>query len=197
MKTVLDGGLEAVDQVGRQLVHDRVERECGRPRGAHEPRIQRGEGAWTSGTAPPTTTAAQRSARGGEANMTSSMESDTICKTKSCKFRFLKSNRHMGGSLLLWLAAAVWVDWRLRAAAGVHHGDGDGQAVVQEKEQHLQPSLRGRSTRKSRRASWPPAALYSALRLVREWCRGVERVERVECVERVERSGTVDTVDTR
>ena len=39
----------------------------------------------------------------------------------------------MGGSLLLWLAAAVWVDWRLRAAAGVHHGDGDGQAVVQEK----------------------------------------------------------------
>ena len=39
----------------------------------------------------------------------------------------------MGGSLLLWLAAAVWVDRRSRAAAGVHHGDGDGQAVVQEK----------------------------------------------------------------
>ena len=54
----------------------------------------------------------------------------------------------------------VWVDWRSRAAAGcggVHHGDGDGQAVVQEKAQHLQPSLRGRSTRKSRRASWPGA----------------------------------------
>ena len=64
----------------------------------------------------------------------------------------------MGGSLLLWLAAAVWVDWRSRGAAGgVHHGDGDGQAVVQEKAQHLQPSLRGRSTRKSRRASWPGA----------------------------------------
>ena len=64
----------------------------------------------------------------------------------------------MGSSLLLWLAAAVWVDWRSRGAAGgVHHGDGDGQAVVQEKEQHLQPSLRGRSTRKSRRASWPGA----------------------------------------
>ena len=40
----------------------------------------------------------------------------------------------MGSSLLLWLAAAVWVDWRSRGAAGgVHHGDGDGQAVVQEK----------------------------------------------------------------
>ena len=146
--------------------------------------------------------AAQRPRGRGEANMTSRMKSETICKTSSCKFRFLKSNStftttYMGGSLLLWLAAAVWVDRRSRAAAGVHHGDGDGQAVVQEKEQHLQPSLRGRSTRKSRRASWPPAALYSALRLVREWCRGVERVERVECVERVERSGTVDTVDTR
>ena len=44
-----------------------------------------------------------------------------------------------------------------RRGGGVHHGDGDGQAVVQEKEQHLQPSLRGRSTRKSRRASWPGA----------------------------------------
>ena len=39
----------------------------------------------------------------------------------------------MGGSLLLWLAAAVWVNWRSRAAAAVHHGDGDRQAVVQEK----------------------------------------------------------------
>ena len=39
----------------------------------------------------------------------------------------------MGGSLLLWLAAAVvWVDWRSRRGRGVHHGDGDGQAVVQE-----------------------------------------------------------------
>ena len=44
-----------------------------------------------------------------------------------------------------------------RRGGGVHHGDGDGQAVVQEKAQHLQPSLRGRSTRKSRRASWPGA----------------------------------------
>ena len=44
--------------------------------------------------------------------------------SQSCKFRFLKSNStftttYMGGSLLLWLAAAVWVDWRSRAAAGV------------------------------------------------------------------------------
>ena len=126
------------------------------------------------------------------------------CKFRfqSCKFRFLKSNSTFTttyGRQPLAVACSCSVG-RLavvRRGGGVHHGDGDGQAVVQEKEQHLQPSLRGRSTRKSRRASWPPAALYSALRLVREWCRGVERVERVECVERVERSGTVDTVDTR
>ena len=108
--------------------------------------------------------------------------------SQSCKFRFLKSNStftttYMGSSLLLWLAAAVWVDWRSRAAAGVCiTATVTGKLWYRRKEQHLQPSLRGRSTRKSRRASWPPAALYSALRLVREWCRGVERVERVECV---------------
>ena len=65
---------------------------------------------------------------------------------------------YMGGSLLLWLAAAVWVDWRSRAAAGVCiTATVTGKLWYRRKEQHLQPSLRGRSTRKSRRASWPGA----------------------------------------
>ena len=43
--------------------------------------------------------------------------------SQSCKFRFLKSNStftttYMGGSLLLWLAAAVWVDWLAVARRG-------------------------------------------------------------------------------
>ena len=64
----------------------------------------------------------------------------------------------MGGSLLLWLAAAVWVDWRSRAAAGVCiTATVTRKLWYRRKEQHLQPRLRGRSTRKSRRASWPGA----------------------------------------
>ena len=64
----------------------------------------------------------------------------------------------MGGSLLLWLAAAVWVDWRSRAAAGVCiTATVTGKLWYRRKEQHLQPRLLGRSTRKSRRASWPGA----------------------------------------
>ena len=60
----------------------------------------------------------------------------------------------MGGSLLLWLAAAVWVDWRSRAAAGVCiTATVTGKLWYRRKEQHLQPRLRGRSTRKSRQAS--------------------------------------------
>ena len=44
-----------------------------------------------------------------------------------------------------------------RRGGGVHHGDGDGQAVVQEKGAALAAPPAGRSTRKSRRASWPGA----------------------------------------
>ena len=82
--------------------------------------------------------------------------------SQSCKFRFLKSNSTFTttyGRQPLAVACSCSVG-RLavaRRGGGVHHGDGDGQAVVQEKAQHLQPSLRGRSTRKSRRASWPGA----------------------------------------
>ena len=82
--------------------------------------------------------------------------------SQSCKFRFLKSNSTFTttyGRQPLAVACSCSVG-RLavaRRGRGVHHGDGDGQAVVQEKAQHLQPSLRGRSTRKSRRASWPGA----------------------------------------
>ena len=87
------------------------------------------------------------------------------CKFRfqSCKFRFLKSNSTFTttyGRQPLAVACSCSRVGRLavaRRGGGVHHGDGDGQAVVQEKEQHLQPSLRGRSTRKSRRASWPGA----------------------------------------
>ena len=83
--------------------------------------------------------------------------------SQSCKFRFLKSNSTFTttyGRQPLAVACSCSRVGRLavaRRGGGVHHGDGDGQAVVQEKEQHLQPSLRGRSTRKSRRASWPGA----------------------------------------
>ena len=95
----------------------------------------------------------------------------------------------MGGSLLLWLAAAVWVDWRSCAAAGVCiTATVMGKLWYRRKEQHLQPRLRGRSTRKSRRASWPGAGV--------ERCRSVEGVGRVEGVGSVEGSDTVDTVDT-
>ena len=71
--------------------------------------------------------------------MTSRMKSETICKTSSCKFRFLKSNSTFTttyGRQPLAVACSCSRVGRLavaRRGGGVHHGDGDGQAVVQEK----------------------------------------------------------------
>ena len=72
----------------------------------------------------------------------------------------------------------------------MHHGDGDGQAVVQEKGAALAapPAWEKHTEEQASIMAW-----CAACRAVSE-CRGVGRVEGVE---RVERSGTVDTVDTR
>jgi hypothetical protein len=105
----------------------------------------------------------------------------------------------MGSSLLLWLAAAVWVDWRSRGAAGgVHHGDGDGQAVVQEKGAALaaQPAWEKHTEEQASIMAWCAVWYGLGCRAVSE-CRGVGRVERVERVEVSSVPGTVDTVDTR
>ena len=96
----------------------------------------------------------------------------------------------MGGSLLLWLAAAVWVDWRSRAAAGVC----------------ITATVTGKLWYRRRSSTCSPACVGEAHGragehhgLVRgvERCRSVEGVGRVEGVGSVEGSDTVDTVDTR
>ena len=82
-----------------------------------------------------------------------------------------------------------------RRGGGVHHGDGDGQAVVQEKGAALaaQPAWEKHTEEQASIMAWCAVWCGLGCRAVSE-CRGVGRVEGVGSVEG---SDTVDTVDTR